>query len=139
MFPDVAETLRALEEMGIRIGVISNWDSRLESILDGIGLGRRLDVVVISSLVGYSKPHPRIFEIALERSGMGPEEAVHVGDTFRDDVQGAQAAGIRAVLLQRSGSIGMASRYLLVGRPSPDCTTVASLTELPALLANGRG
>jgi len=139
MFPDVAGTFGALEQMGIRIGVISNWDSRLESILAGIGLGARLDVVVISSLVGYSKPHPRIFEIALERSGMAPEEAVHVGDTFRDDVQGAQAAGIRAVLVRRTGGIGMSSRYLLAGRPSPECTTVGSLTELPPLFSNGRG
>jgi putative hydrolase of the HAD superfamily len=71
-------------------------------------LERHVDVLVVSEDVGVSKPDPRIFEIALERAGVGPEEAVMVGDSWANDVEGARAAGIRAVWFNRDG------------RPSPD-------------------
>jgi putative hydrolase of the HAD superfamily len=131
LFPDVVETFQALEKMGIRIGIISNWDSRLENILAGIGLEESLEVIVISSLVGFSKPHPRIFEIALERAGLKPEDAVHVGDTIRDDVEGARGVGILPVLVKRKEALGVSAKYLLNQSTTPDCSTVTSLTELP--------
>jgi putative hydrolase of the HAD superfamily len=131
MFPEVRATLAAFKEKGIRIGLISNWDSRLEGILDGTGLSALLDLVVISSLVGYSKPHKRIFEIALEKEGLTPDQAVHVGDTYRDDIEGAKGAGIRPVFIRRKD--GMA---VLTGSTPPnlDCDVVESLSELSDLL-----
>ncbi len=131
MFPEVRSTLAVLKEKGIRIGLISNWDSRLERILDGTGLSELLDLVLISSLVGYAKPHERIFEIALEKEGLTPDQAVHVGDTYRDDIEGAKAAGIRPVLIRRKD--GMA---VLMG-PTPsnlDCDVIKTLSDLPALI-----
>jgi putative hydrolase of the HAD superfamily len=136
LFPDVMDTLQALDGMGIRIGIISNWDRRLESILGGMGLGELLDVVVISSLVGYSKPHPRIFEIALEKAELSPEEAVHVGDTFRDDIEGAQSVGIRPVLIKRTEGMGISAKYLLSKRPTSDYPFITSLSELPKMLSS---
>jgi putative hydrolase of the HAD superfamily len=62
-----------------------------------------VDVLVVSEEAGVSKPHPRIFEIALERAGAGPPEAVMLGDSWRNDVEGARAAGIRAVWFNRDG------------------------------------
>jgi putative hydrolase of the HAD superfamily len=130
LFPDVEETLGALGEKGCRIGVISNWDSRLEKILDGLGLSECFDVVVISSLVGYSKPHPRIFEIALERAEVPAEAAVHVGDTLRDDVEGARSVGVRAFHLHRNESLGLSNRDLLASPPTKDDARIGALSEL---------
>jgi putative hydrolase of the HAD superfamily len=133
MFPEVPTTLKTLKEKGIRIGLISNWDSRLEGILDGTGLSELLDLVLISSLVGFSKPHKRIFEIALEKEGLTPDQTVHVGDTYRDDIEGAKGAGIRPILIHRKD--GMA---ILTGSipPNLDCEVVESLSELSDLLSS---
>jgi putative hydrolase of the HAD superfamily len=136
IFPEAPSVLGKLREKGIRIGLISNWDSRLEGILAGTGLSELLDTVVISSLVGYSKPHPRIFEIAMEEHGLSPDEAVHVGDSYGDDIEGAKGVGMPAVLVSRKD--GMAA---LTGKiPSRlDCPRIESLSELPALLfSNGQ-
>jgi putative hydrolase of the HAD superfamily len=131
MFPEVRATLVELKERRIRVGLISNWDKRLEDILDGTGLSELLDLVVISSLVGYAKPHERIFEIALEKEGLTPNQAVHVGDTYRDDIEGAKGVGIRPVLIRRSDGMSV-----LTGSTPPnlDCEVVESLSELPGLL-----
>jgi putative hydrolase of the HAD superfamily len=130
LYPEVEQTLEALDKEGIRMGVISNWDSRLEKILDGVGLSKCFDVVVISSLVGYSKPHPRIFEIALEKAGVPADAAVHVGDTLRDDVEGARSAGIRAFHLHRNESLGLSNQKLLAGRATNNDARISSLSEL---------
>jgi putative hydrolase of the HAD superfamily len=131
MFPEVPSTLAELKDLGFRIGLISNWDHRLEQILVGTGLSELLDVVVISSQVGYSKPHPRIFEIALEREALSPNQAVHIGDTSRDDIEGASTVGIAAVLIRRSD--GMTA---LTGRTPSDlsCPCIESLSDLPGVL-----
>ena len=130
LFPDVDETLSTLGEKGIRLGLISNWDSRLERILKGIGLSQVFEVVVISSLVGYSKPHPRIFEIALEQAGLQAEDAVHIGDTYRDDVEGARTVGIRAFHLHRTQSFGLSNRKLLASPATNDDARIGSLSEV---------
>ncbi len=107
VYPDVVPALDALRARGVRIGVVSNWDERLPALLGGLGLAERLDAVVHSSEVGYEKPDPRIFLEALDRLGHGPaqgadpEEAVHVGDRLKEDVEGAANVGMRALLLDR--------------------------------------
>ncbi len=134
MFPEVPTLLEEIRGKGVRIGLISNWDSRLEGILDGTGLSEFLDTVVISSLVGYSKPHRRIFEIALEKQDLTAEEAVHVGDSYRDDIEGAKGVGMPAVLVDRKDGI-----TALTGKsPSKlDCPRIESLSELSGLLFPG--
>ncbi|MEW6048074.1 MAG: HAD-IA family hydrolase [Bacillota bacterium] len=97
--PGTAESLRKLRELGLTLGVVSNADGRVEQFLETAGLRPYLDFVVDSTLVGVEKPDPRIFQIALERAGVGPGEAVHVGDIFSVDVVGARSAGIEGVAM----------------------------------------
>jgi len=103
-FDDVVPCLEALGGRGLRLGVLSNWDSRLPGILEGHGLLGYFDPVVISAVEGWEKPHPRIFEIAVQRLGVDPASVVHVGDNPVDDYAGASKAGLRGVLLDRDGS-----------------------------------
>jgi putative hydrolase of the HAD superfamily len=102
-YEDAVPALEALRARGLRLAVVSNWDSRLRRILEDHGLHTRFDAVVISAEVGWRKPHPAIFHRALELLGAGPGEVLHVGDSVGDDVGGARAAGIRPVLLDRKG------------------------------------
>jgi FMN phosphatase YigB (HAD superfamily) len=120
-FPDAAPALEVLTAQGRRLAVVSNWDVSLPPVLRRLGLAGRFEVVVHSAGVGASKPDPRPFLVALERLALAPEECVHVGDDPVNDVQGAAAAGLRAILVDRSSA-------------SPGPHTVASLGDVPALL-----
>jgi putative hydrolase of the HAD superfamily len=102
-YPDVEPELRRLRASGVRLGIISNWDGRLERLLDGLGLTPLLDAVVCSASVGLHKPDPRIFELACARLEEPPSACAHVGDHFYSDVLGARAAGMRAVMIDRKG------------------------------------
>jgi putative hydrolase of the HAD superfamily len=70
----------------------------------GLGIAEAFDTVTISSLAHAAKPAPKIFQLALEKHAVDPEEALHVGDSVRDDVEGATKAGLHAVLLDRQGA-----------------------------------
>ena len=102
-YPDVIPAFERLRGAGIRTGVISNWDGRLASLLSGLGLNEHLDTVVCSAAVGLHKPDPRIFELACDTLGVSTEECAHVGDHHYADVIGAEAVGMRAVLIDRHG------------------------------------
>jgi putative hydrolase of the HAD superfamily len=117
-FDDVAPALMELRERRLRLVVVSNWDWSLSDVLGGLGLLPLLDAVVTSAEVGAAKPDPAIFEAALSAAGCDADEAVHVGDSPEHDVDGAGAAGIRSLLLDRSGG-----------------GDLRSLAELPALLS----
>ena len=103
LYPETIETLSALSERGFVLDVISNFDSRLFAILEGLGIASRFDSVVISSQVGYAKPAPEIFQAALGLHRLKAEEAVHVGDSPDKDAAGASTAGLTGVLLDRNG------------------------------------
>jgi HAD superfamily hydrolase (TIGR01549 family) len=120
-FPDVRPVLTELRARGMRIVVVSNWDCSLGSVLERIGVHDLIDRVVASAVAGAAKPDPAIFARACEDAGCAPGEAIHVGDSPENDVAGAQAAGIRAVLLDRSGAGGPGA--------------IASLAELLPLLS----
>lgn len=107
---DAAPALRELRALGLRTVCVSNWDCSLPRVLDGAGLGALLDGVVTSAAAGAPKPDAAIFRRALEVAGCGPGEALHVGDTPGEDVAGARAAGIRALLLVRGGGEAPAAR-----------------------------
>jgi len=91
------DTLEGLAARGHTLAVVSNWDSRLIRVLDGLDLTRHFRLVLTSAEAGYRKPSPRIFEQALGRLSATAEECLHVGDSEDDDVSGARAVGIRAV------------------------------------------
>jgi putative hydrolase of the HAD superfamily len=105
-YPDAEPALRGLRERGMLLLAVSNWDCSLSAVLERCGLGELLDGVVTSAEVGASKPDPAIFRAALERAGSEPDQALHVGDTPEEDLAGARAAGIRALLIDRSGDGG---------------------------------
>lgn len=102
-YDDVEPTFSRLVESGIRVGIISNWDSRLECVLDGLGLASLVTVVVSSAVVGLHKPDPRIFEYACDAIGCPAKACAHVGDHVYADVVGAELSGIRPVLIDRHG------------------------------------
>jgi putative hydrolase of the HAD superfamily len=103
----VPRVLDELRSRGIRAGVISNWDPSARSILQACGLLDKFETVVISSEVGVSKPHERIFRIALERAGIEPEDCLYVGDNYYDDAVGAEAVGMKALVVNRFESLGV--------------------------------
>jgi putative hydrolase of the HAD superfamily len=121
-YADAAPALRALREAGLTCVIASNWDCSLPDWLGPPGLLELVDGVVTSADVGVAKPAPAVFERALEVAGVEPGEAVHVGDSLSNDVEGARAAGIRALLLARSGEAP-------AGVP-----TIRSLAALPGLV-----
>jgi putative hydrolase of the HAD superfamily len=123
-YDDAAPALRGLRERGLRIVVASNWDCSLPDVLARAGLGPLLDGVVSSAAAGARKPDPRLFRAALQLAGCAPDEAVHAGDSLANDVAGARGAGLRAVLVDRSGRAD----------PPRDLEVVAGLGELAAVI-----
>lgn len=101
IFPEVEGCLQELQRSGYRLGILSNWDKRLRTILSGLELAGYFEEMIISSEVGVEKPHSRIFEIALERFQIRPEEAVLIGDEHQFDGAGAISAGWSHVVLKR--------------------------------------
>ncbi len=103
-FGDALQTLRSLRSRGVKLAVVSNWDSRLEGILEGLGIAPLVDAVLISAVCGHRKPGSRIFELALERMEARPETTIMVGDSLTDDIRGADGVGLTGVLLHRSST-----------------------------------
>jgi putative hydrolase of the HAD superfamily len=105
-YPEAVPALTALRGRGLRLVAVSNWDCSLGTVLERCGLAELLDGAISSAEAGAPKPDPAIFVSALELVGCEPAEALHVGDTREEDVVGARAAGIRALLLDRDGGDG---------------------------------
>jgi putative hydrolase of the HAD superfamily len=103
-YADVAATLEELSSTGLRLGVVSNFDSRLRRVLQELNLESSFSSLIISSECGYAKPSPRIFRAALKELDVRAEEALHVGDRREEDYHGPRAAGLAALWLVRNGS-----------------------------------
>jgi putative hydrolase of the HAD superfamily len=123
LYPDVLPALEALRERGVALGIISNWEGWLESLLLHLQIRDFFATTTISGHHGVEKPDPRIFELALRGLGVAPAEAAHVGDSVPHDVEGARRAGLLPVLIDRHGAHGR-REYL----------RIADLRELPAAL-----
>jgi putative hydrolase of the HAD superfamily len=104
IFPDVHPALEVLRSRGLKLAIISNWDERLRPLLNSLELDRYFEEVVISCEVGVPKPSAVIFSQAAEALRLSPGEILHVGDDPVADVEGATAAGFKAVLLDRAGA-----------------------------------
>lgn len=131
-YDDAAAVLRTLRDAGLRVGVCSNAAYRPASMRDQlrhVGLSESVDAAVFSGEVGWRKPSPTIFAAALEGLGGRAETTVFVGDRMREDIDGAHAMGMRAILISRGG----APAPVPTTSTSPDAV-VHSLSELPALL-----
>jgi putative hydrolase of the HAD superfamily len=127
-FPEAPGVLAALRAAGLRLVVVSNWDASLDERLAETGLAALVDGAVASAVIGSAKPDGAIFARGLELAGVAAAEAWHVGDSVEADVEGARAAGIRPVLLDRGGGgIDLAAGAARV-------PVISSLAALPALV-----
>jgi putative hydrolase of the HAD superfamily len=102
VYPEVPGVLAELKIRGVRLGVVSNWDHRLPGLLADLGLARYFGAITYSARAGVEKPDRRIFLQALRELGVEPAAALHVGDGRLEDVEGAVAAGMRALHLTRN-------------------------------------
>lgn len=105
IYDDVAPVLTELVGRGLRLGVISNSHRSLDAFRAHFKLDTLITTAVSSAEHGYMKPHRSIFERAMERAGVRAEEAVMVGDSLKADIEGAVAAGMKGILLRRSGEV----------------------------------
>ena len=102
-FDDVLPMLDALTERGLRLGLISNWDSSLAAVIEGLDMTHYFETIIASADVAMHKPNHEIFDLALDRFGIEANEAMHVGDHLHADAIGANDAGLCGVLLDRKG------------------------------------
>ncbi len=110
IYDDALPALEALASRDLPLAVISNWDERLRPLLQQFQLDRYFETIVVSCEVGFAKPSPVIFEHAAKKLGIVPEQILHVGDSAEEDVAGANAAGVRALLVDRDNTTGDAAR-----------------------------
>ncbi|MBI5410662.1 MAG: HAD-IA family hydrolase [Nitrospirae bacterium] len=126
LYPETLGVLKALKGQGFELGIISNFDTRLFNVLRSLGLTDLFDTVTISSLAKAAKPASQIFQLALEKHAVDPEEALHVGDSVREDLEGARRAGLAGLLIDRRQA-----------GPVPGVgPTIRSLEELPSFIAS---
>ncbi len=92
---------RATGGRGFLLAVVSNWDSHLPALLEGLGLARSFRAVSVSAIEETGKPEPEIFLRTCARLSVAPGEVLHVGDSLAEDYEGARAAGLQALLLDR--------------------------------------
>lgn len=128
LYPDVEPVLGKLVSLGFRLGLVSNAPPETAKTVEELGLKRYIRHIIISGVVGYTKPNPEIFRIALSEASVSPRETVHVGDVYASDIVGARNAGITGVLLDRDGL-----------SDATDCPTIHGLAEvIPLVTAAAR-
>jgi HAD superfamily hydrolase (TIGR01549 family) len=105
LFPDTLPTLQRLQKRGVPMGVVSNYGDHLIYTLYKLNIYDYFGFVIVSSLVGVAKPEPGIFELAIEKAGVPPDQILYVGDNVTDDIESAKKVGIDAILINRPGRI----------------------------------
>jgi putative hydrolase of the HAD superfamily len=123
LFDDVPAVLEKLRGAGLQLGVVSNFEEWLEQLLEELGVIHHFRVRVISGVEGMEKPDPRIFQLAMDRAGVRPEESVYVGDNPEFDVEPAEAVGMLPVLIDRR------ERF-----PDAGGIRITSMDQLPGVL-----
>ena len=106
VFDDVMPALDDLASRGFRLGIVSNWDTRLKPLLEKLKLDGFFEFVSVSCDIGFTKPSPVIFEHTIGKFGLPPERMLHVGDQVDEDVKGAQDAGLHSLLIDRNAQSG---------------------------------
>ncbi len=126
VYPDIMETLAALKEAGVRMGIVSNTTNpgfRKDYEQSLLGLGPYFEFSIYSSEVPYRKPHPSIFQLALDRLNLQASEVLFVGDNLNADIVGAQSVKMPAAWLNRTGKA-----------PSPDVRPDYEIQSVKELL-----
>lgn len=103
VFEDVLPCFETLQKANVGLAVISNWDTRLKPTLKSVGLHDYFKVITVSGEHGWNKPARELFDVTAQRLGLTPAEILHIGDSLREDVEGARAAGFQALHLDRDG------------------------------------
>lgn len=124
VFPETEPVLQILLKSGYSLGVISNSVGTIEEQLGRAGLAPYFPFVLDSAVVGVEKPHPEIFQMALDHAAVPSAEAVFIGDTHATDIGGARGAGIRGILIDRFGAYD----------DTVDCPRITSLDGLEQAL-----
>ena len=127
LFPETRDVLDALRARGYPIALVSNWQRGLGHFCAELELADAFEHVIASAEVGVAKPDRRIFDEACTRLGVPPDRVLHVGDTLADDYEGARAAGLQAILLQRGSKT--------TPEDVSDVETISDLRRLLPLLA----
>jgi HAD superfamily hydrolase (TIGR01509 family) len=137
LYPAASETLEALAGMGLRLGMISNATSHrlVVDIVRRHGIDRYFDPIVTSAGHGRTKPHPAIFRHVLRQWHLEPASAVMIGDTLGADILGANAVGMRSILVDIEPNPDNA-KFAARARPS---ARVVDLQEIPAVLRRWNG
>lgn len=142
IYPETLTTLEMLKTLEIELAIISNFDSRLYSVLQALGIAHWFQSVTISTQVGAAKPDAAIFEVAIAKHPYLPTQAWHVGDSWSEDYEGATAAGLQGIWLNRDGADLSAissnlpgPNLLSLNLPSSDAknTEVLEISNLTAL------
>ena len=136
-YPDTRPALEQLAAAGLKLGVVANWDVSLHDVLERFGLAGAFEAVVTAAAVGAAKPDPRPFEVALSRLGVEAAQCLHVGDDPSTDVAGAEAAGMSALLVDRSGHGGLAGRPDGAGGQARDGDVTPPVARDPSLRVPG--
>ena len=127
VYDDVRPALDALLDRGLSLAVVSNWDSALPTLLANLGLAPRFQAISVSAVERTGKPDAEIFLRTCRRLSVSPAEALHVGDSLREDYEGAKAAGLESLLLDREG------------RHPAVAACIRTLVEIPTWLDAGVG
>ena len=114
LFPETFDALKELHRLELKLGVISNFDSRIYSVLDALGIRHFFHSITVSSETGYSKPDREIFDAAVRALGVAASTVLLVGDNPRDDVEAAIRAGLSAVLIDRNNRYQAKTQLLRV-------------------------
>jgi len=128
IYPETVSVLNKIREMGYKIVVVSNFDSRVYEVCTSLNIIDLFDDFIISSETGYAKPDPQIYMAALERNNLQPEQCIFIGDNYLNDYLAPTGIGMQALLLNREGEN---EKY--------DVDTIADLNELVELLSNNGG
>lgn len=127
LMPGAIETLAGVRERGFHVGLISHVDDHLlGALLESLGINGCFDSVTTAEEARVCKPDPRIFELALRKSGLEPTQAFFVGDDPGRDIQAAKSMGFRTVYYRTSEEAPLA--------PEVSDFTIRGLTELLAIL-----
>ena len=132
---DAVPTLETLLRLGYRLAMISNaGDSGdVDALLDKCDLRKYFEQIWISAQVGYRKPHPKIFKLAVEHFQVEPQEMAMVGDTLGADILGANQVGIHSIWVTRRANTPGNRDHLDTIQPE---ATIENLSELPPILTH---
>lgn len=103
LFADTLPILNFLKARGVPMGILSNYGTHLLDLLPKLGIFEYFDFIVVSAIVGVTKPDPKIFQIVIDEAGVPPHQLIYIGDNVVDDIQGANNMGIEALLINRPG------------------------------------